>query len=370
MKCAVHAKELEKARVDGTMVYLYNVLRAMRELIMDDQIFLYHNKEFNRKFHDLFHAKYQDRLVCALPMWTQSAFAHAVWQDHCDVLWMPLHNMPLFHRSGMRTVVTIHDVAFKFFPDTYPACDRWRLNLLTDHVVRHADEIIAISETTKRDLLKVYPFLRSDHIHVVYHGFDPHVWQRKTCDDVLHAYGVRLNRYIIHVGAIQPRKNLITLIDAFEIIKKNASDMKLVLVGGDGWLAKKTHERITRSIHRDDIIVTGNISFQHTRALLSGAQVCVLPSLYEGFGLPGLEAMAVGVPVVAARNGCFEEILGDGAVYFDPNRVDVCADMIMKIINDIDMRSRLHDFAVNRISELTWHKTAQKTLAILRNDAY
>jgi glycosyltransferase involved in cell wall biosynthesis len=370
MKIAVHTKELENARIDGTMVYIANVLHAMQKLIGEEDLYLYHAQPYNAHLPVVEHRQMHDRIIPHCPAWTQTRFARAVWQDECDVLWMPLHNMPYLRRKNMRTVVTIHDLAFKFYPQTFPAKDRFLLNLCTDHAVRVADAVIAVSASTKKDLLAIYPSLREEQIHVIHHGFDPRVWQRNVSSHdtrmTLMRYGVRSYDYLIHVGAIQPRKNLTVLVDAFAQIKKTSPQLKLVLVGGDGWLAQGIHAHIAHSPYKNDIIVTGNIAFADVHILMQNASVCALPSLYEGFGISGLEAMAAGVPVVAADNSCFSEVLRDGAIYFDARNVAGCAQAINTVLNDHNKKDVLIMQAQKRVGMFSWEKCARETLDVLR----
>ncbi len=372
MKIAVHTKEMENMRIDGTMVYMSHVLYNMQEMIGDDDAFLYHSIPYNEHLKKMTHAHFHERIVSQSPFWTQTQFASALWRDRCDALWMPLHNVPYMRRKNMRTVVTIHDLAFKFFPGTYPTKDRIKLNFFTDHAVKTADAIIAISASTKKDILSFYPQVREQNVHVVHHGFDPQLWQKvfpiNDIQEILQKYHVQGQQYIIHVGAVQPRKNLILLIDAFAQIKRTDVDLKLVLVGGDGWLAEKIHEHIANCPYKSDIIVTGNICFEDVNVLMQNASVCALPSLYEGFGIPGLEAMAAGVPVVAANNSCFPEVLGDGAIYFDAQSISDCARSISDVLHDNKRREALITCAQKRAKLFSWKICAQKTLAVIRDD--
>ena len=372
MKIGVHTKELQNARIDGTMVYLSNVLSAMREMIGDDEMYLYHTRPYNAQLqHVQHHAQYHDRIVPEMPLWTQTGFAAALWRDRCDVLWMPLHNVPLVRRTHMRTVVTIHDLAFHFYPQTYPVKDQKKLLMLTDYAVRRADEIIAISASTKKDLLTVYPFLCEEKIHVVHHGFDPYVWQNNHLTNeqeqkILDHYTVQSGEYIIHVGALQPRKNIRMLIDAFAVVKERLPHYKLVLVGGDGWLAQSIHQQQQESVNCDDIIIAGNVAFDEVRTLMAHARACTVPSLYEGFCLPGLEAMAVGVPVVASDNSCLREIFGAGARYCASTDHTEYAQTVLDVCMNESERVHLMQSAAQNIMRFSWHDTAQRTLAILR----
>lgn len=367
---AVHATELDQERIDGTRVYMKEMLARCGALASDDQFFLYHQDTFNDALMPPQRKNYHIRKLSHIPLWTQTRFAFDLLRTKPDVVWMPLHNAPLIHSKKTKIVVTIHDLAFKFFPETFPQCDLRRLNFLTALAVRNADHIIAVSHATKNDLIRSYPHLTKEKITVVHHGVDVSWWRKRSDEkdvkNILTQYGIVSGTYLIHVGAIQPRKNLVTLIDAFVLVKKKFPAMKLVLVGGNGWLWQKTKDHAARSVYQSDIIFTGNVSREYVRALMHNACIFVFPSLYEGFGLAGVEAMAAGVPVVAARNSSITEVLGNAAQYFDATDIDACHDRIVAICEDSILRKEMCTQGLRRAENFSWDTCAKKTLAVLR----
>lgn len=374
MRIGIHTRYIEQTRIDGTAVYIHHLLRRLPTLLSDLQLYYYHTDTYHPECVVPPMDNVYDRLLPRLPLWTQTAFATALWRDECDVAWLPIHTLPLIRRRTLRTVVTIHDLAFKFYPATFPQSDVRMLNILTDYAATHADAIIAVSEATKNDLLQSYPCITPDRVHVVYHGVDVQQWQRASQSTALEAmrsvYRLGAAPYIIHVGAIQPRKNLTFLVDAFARVKVSVPEMKLVLVGGDGWKAAGIHAHIARSPFREDIVVTGNIAFADVVALVRGACVGVLPSLYEGFGIPGLEMLAAGIPLAAAQASCFPEVYGDAAVYFNPNDVEMCAEYIVRLHADDALRQTLISRGVQRARQFTWDDTAIATARVLRTGGY
>ncbi len=370
MKIAVHASELDAQRIDGTRVYISEMLKRFGNIATDDTFLIYHQDTFNKSIAPPQESNYMIKKLSHIPLWTQTRFAFDVMHESPDVVWMPLHNLPVARLRNTKFVVTIHDLAFKIFPETFPPKDVKKLNFLTNYAVKNADHIIAVSKATKRDLLRFYPHLTKEKITVVHHGFDAVRWQKKVNErevkKVLQKYNITSGQYLIHVGAVQPRKNLKTLIDAFVQVKEKHKNMKLVLVGGNGWLWQKTREYAQKNKYTQDIIFTGNIPFEDVVTLVRSAKVFVFPSLYEGFGIAGLEALASGTPVVAARNSSIPEVLGNAAIYFDAQNSNECAECVIVVIDDRVKQENMITVGLKRVEKFSWDKCARKTLRVLR----
>lgn len=370
MKIAIHASELDQDRIDGTRVYISRLLRYFHELNFEDDFLIYHKDKFNLELKPPEVKNYIIKKINPAPFWTQNKFSIQLFRDNPNVLWMPLHNLPMLRRKKMKTVVTAHDLAFKLFPDTFPKKDLRKLNLLADYTFLNADKIIAISEATKNDLLKFYPKIKEEDIKVIYHGFDASFWQEDLDDceveKVLNKFNLVENEYLIYVGAIQPRKNLKFLIKAFERVKKNYPELKLVLAGGNGWMWQEIYQNVKISRFSSDIILTGGISFDVMRILLRNAKLFVLTSLYEGFGIPVLEAMAGGVPAVCANNSSLLEVGGEAVIFFETNNLDDCENKILKILNDKNLQKEMILKGSKRIKNFSWEECARKTLKVLR----
>ncbi|PID51857.1 MAG: tRNA pseudouridine(55) synthase TruB [Candidatus Moraniibacteriota bacterium] len=369
-RVAVHAAELDADRIDGTRVYIKEIFARIGALAKDDVFTIYHQGVFNKYLTPPKRKNYILKKCAHVPFWTQTRFAWNIFLDKPDIVWIPLHNAPLFCRKNTKVVITIHDLAFKKFPHTFPKRDVYKLHFLTKIAVYRADHIITVSQSTKEDLLAYYPYIKEEDVTVVYHGIDNEFWKKESTSErilqILHMYGIQSEKYIIHTGAIQPRKNLKRLIDAFEKIKKDYVDMKLVLVGGRGWLWEGIEEYAKKSRYNNDIIFTGNISFEHVRILMQNAKIFVFPSLYEGFGLPGIEAMATGIPVLAADNSSISEVLGSAAIYFDENSSDAIAKAIDDVLCDEDLQQQMQKNGYKRSKEFTWDESAKRTLTVLR----
>ena len=371
MRIAIHAADLDSERIDGTRVYIHNVLAHLGKLSPQDDFLIYHKKNFNPNLAPASFPNYEIKKNRFPVFWTQIAFAFDLWKDAPDVLWMPMHNLPFVRRKSLKTVVTIHDLAFKIFPEHFPKSDLRKLNLLTDYAVKESDRIIAVSESTKRDILKFYPQIKEDKVKVIYHGFNPKVFQKEIPSDeslqFLTTYKLKPKSYLLYVGAIQPRKNLPVLIDAFDRIKKDKPELKLVIAGEKAWLWEETLEKIEKSPHKKDIVITGYASFDKLAILYRNAEAFVFPSLYEGFGIPLLEAFASGTPIVAAGNSSLREVGGDAPLYFDAKDPDQLYEKILQVLEDGALRNSMVEKGKQRAKYFSWEKCAQETADFIKD---
>lgn len=371
MKIAIHTADLDHQRIDGTRVYMHNLLKNFGKISPEDDFYLYHKGDYNRFLAPPDFPNYTFRQPKFPFAWTQTAFACAVWRDKPDILWMPMHNLPLLRRRNMRTVVTIHDLAFKKFPQYFTPKDLRRLNMLADYAIAHADRLIAVSESTKKDILNFYPGRKEETVKVIYHGFDDSLFKKDGCDkkksNVLSEFGIRNSEFILYVGAIQPRKNLEVLIEAFEKIKKKRKDFKLVFAGQKAWMWQGVMKKIAESPHGKDVIVTGTIPFEDIAELYRNAAVFVFPSLYEGFGIPVLEAFASETPVVLARNSSLTEIGGEAALYFETSDHQSLYESIEEVLGNDVKRIELITKGRERLKAFSWDRCAEETLRWLKD---
>ena len=370
MKLAIQASDLDHARIDGTRVYILNLLKHFGEIDSQDDFLIYHKNEFNPELVPASFPNYKIIQKKGWPFWTQTRFAFELWKTKPDVLWMPMQALPLIRRKNLKTIVTIHDLAFKIFPQHFPKSDLRRLNFLTDLAIRKSDKIIAVSQSTKNDILKFYPEIKSEKIKVIYHGFDAELFSRQTSkentENILSRYKLRASSYVIFVGAIQPRKNLVCLIKAFEIFKeKTKSDAKLVLAGEKAWLWEETANMGSQSPCKDDIIITGKLKFDDLSVLLANADIYVLPSLYEGFGMPILEAFASKIPVILANNSSLPEVGGEAVLYFE--NIEDLAQKINKVLEDENLRAYMIKNGEEQLKKFSWEKCAKETLEFIKS---
>jgi len=289
----------------------------------------------------------------------------ALHPNVCDVFFAPAHYSPLI--CPVPLVVTIHDLAYEMFPDDFLKKDRYKLSDWTKRSVKKARAVIAVSENTKKDITQIY-HTNEQKIRVVYNGFTPPKKEASTTvvTDVLKKVGVETNGYIVALGTLQPRKNITFLIDAYQQLRKQdaqfAASHKLVIIGKQGWKYKK----ILSSKYTKDktIIFTGYVSDLEKNILLRQAHSFVFPSLYEGFGIPLLEAMANRCPVLCSNTSSMSEIGVDACLYFDPTSQQSFLKQFNALKNK-KVRSKLIRKGANRTHDFSWSKCSKETLQVI-----
>lgn len=371
MRIAIQAADLDSKRIDGTRVYLLNMLNRFGDISSQDDFFVFHRKKFNPALKPKTFSNYKIIQKCFPFYWTQTKFSIEIWRGKYDALWMPMQALPFIRRKNLITTVTIHDLAFKYFPEFFPGKDLRRLNIFTDFAVKNASKIIAVSQSTKKDILQIYPRIKEEKIEVIHHGFDPNLFQKETIekekDKILKKYKLEAKSYILYVGAIQPRKNLGQLIEAFEVVKEKNPYLKLVLAGGRAWMWEDVINKISKSKYQKDIIVTGTIPFGDMVSLYKSAKVFVFPSLYEGFGIPVLEAMASEIPVICARNSSLSEVGGNAALYYEGTSLNDLCQKIKEVLENESFRNQMIAKGKEQIKKFSWDKCAEETLKFIKS---
>ncbi len=280
-----------------------------------------------------------------------------------DMFWSPAHYMPAY--VGGDSVVTIHDLAYEYFPQLFLPSDLYKLKHWTRTAVREASHILAVSQATKYDLVKLYG-VPEQKISVVYNGYDAEMFNvtKKSNPSLLENWNVKIEKYILFLGTIQPRKNAIKLVQAFHLLKESGYKGKLVIAGNIGWLADETLAVIKNSPDAQDIVMTGYVTDEVRKALYTYADVYVLPSLYEGFGVPAIEAMACGAPVAVANNSSLPEVVGDAGILFNATDAADIARAITELKTD---RPHWVQKSLARARHFSWEKCAKETLNVLIN---
>lgn len=297
-----------------------------------------------------------------------------------DLLHSPDFIPPRF--GAKHYVITIHDLAFLLYANIQTADSLRYYAGQIERAVKQADQIIAVSQTTKDDIVHLLD-VPEEKITVVYEGvhsiFKPENQEGRVTGATKRLPSKKSNlhspltpaptaladEYILFVGTIEPRKNIPNLLRGYAILKAREKHIpKLVLVGQKGWLAEPSFEAIENLKLENDVMWLGNVPFDGLPELYRGAKMLVFPSLYEGFGFPPLEAMACGTPVVTSDRGSLKEITGDAAVYIDPDNPDSIADGMQKLLLDKALYQDLCDKGLKHVQQFTWESAAHQTLAV------
>jgi glycosyltransferase involved in cell wall biosynthesis len=291
------------------------------------------------------------------------------WFVRFDVLFAP-NLVPPPSRKG-RLVVTVHDLAFRRFPSTAPHGTRRWLSRFERSLAR-ADTVITVSEATKRDLEELYGIPPS-RATVVPLGVDPNAFRPASAEEVARVrarFGID-GPYLLYLGGLEPRKNLPPLLQAFAGLPADVRPSLVVAGSGVAWnpegpaLLKEAMAALPERV-RSRVRLTGYVGDTDKVALLGGAEALVYPSLYEGFGLPVIEAMACGTPVLTSDVSALPEVAGGAALLVDPRDVGSIRDGIARLLTDEPLRRRLKEAGVERASRFSWERTARLTAEVLR----
>ena len=293
-------------------------------------------------------------------LWTQIRLSWKLFLNKkIDNLFVPSHLMPVIHPKN--TTITIHDVAFKRFPKSYGRLSRFYLDWGAKYAVKHAKKIIVPSDTTKKDLIDFY---KADHkkINVIPLGYKEVTrTDDKFCISRLKNYGLKPQKYFLFVGRIETKKNVKTLVKAFKKISDDYPHIQLVLAGKTGVGGAE----ILSAAKNKNIVVTGYITEADKQALLKNCLCFVFPSVFEGFGIPLLEAMGAGVPIIASKIPTSYEMAKNNALFFKPFEHDTLAHFMKMIITDENLRNTMTAHHADTLKKYSWKNCAKETYSLL-----
>ncbi len=298
-----------------------------------------------------------------LRLWTQCGLAMQTFKDNLDVLFVPAHTLPVIRKPALKTVVTVHDLGSEYLPSMHQLKQRLYLSFMQRFQLKSASKIIAVSKATKSDLIKRVD-IEGDKIKVVYEGYDKDLFKP--------AIDEKPKTYYLFVGTVQPRKNLERIIKAFAIHLRGVpkekrrshlgGEVKLVIAGQKGWMSDEIYRLPKRLGIEDRVKFLGYVVDKDLPALYSGAIALLLPSLFEGFGLPILEAQASGCPVITSNVSSMPEVVGKGALLVDPLSVD---DIVRGMGEIGETREKLIKAGFENVRRFSWEKCARETLEVL-----
>ncbi len=325
-------------------------------------------------------------------LWTQVGLAWETYQKlTIDVLWVPAHTLPVLRKPGLKTVVTIHGLEYQWLPEYKNWLQKWYLPLSTYYAAKHADKLIAVSQFTANQLKKEL-HTSSKKIKVVYEGVRLSSREATPAGlrEVINQFGLQDKKYVLFVGTIQPRKNLVALIEAFALIAKDLPGIKLVIAGAVGWSCEEVLRAPSRCGIQEKVVFTGRVGEAELSQLYQGAALYVQPSITEGFGLPVLESMAHKVPVVSSDGGALKEVVGSAGLIvqlenpkseiLNPKQtlnskiqsefVDRLANAMKQVLSSKKQQSSLISMGLKRVKSFTWEKAAKDSLEVIVGEGY
>jgi glycosyltransferase involved in cell wall biosynthesis len=276
------------------------------------------------------------------------------------------HLLPKLTRA--RSVFTLHDTAYLLFPEYHLPRNRIYLRAMMPRFLRRADRIIAVSENTRRDALRLYP-IDPEKIEVIPEGVEARFRPDVGGDVISHIrrrYALP-ERFLLSVGTIEPRKNLSTLVEAYAALRSRHPEVGLVIAGSRGWLYDRFFEQLRSLGLEDHVVFTGYVPEEDIPALLNAAEVFAFPSEFEGFGLPPLEAMACGIPVVCSNAASLPEVVGDAGLLLPPRDVRGWVTALDRLLDDGQLRADLSARGLARARLFSWDTAASRTLEIYRS---
>jgi glycosyltransferase involved in cell wall biosynthesis len=304
-------------------------------------------------------------------LWTHRHLAAEVTRQRPDVFFVPAHVLPLVlpRRRLPPSVVTVHDLGYHAFPETHTLAQRLLIETGTRWSIHAAQRVIAVSQATADDLHRHYR-TPVDRIRVIYEAAAaPQIIDAEQMNAVRTRHGLH-RPYALFVGTIQPRKNVARLVQAYAWLYRNtAVGWDLVFAGAPGWLSDALYEEAAALGLSEQIHFLGFVPDIELPALLKGAHFFAFPSLFEGFGLPVLEAQSYGVPVLTSNNSSLPEVAGDAALLVDPTDVDAIANAMLRLSQDEVLRQQLIEAGYANVRRFSWEKAARETLAVLEEAA-
>lgn len=358
MKIAIDASRAFLHERTGIEEYSYQLIKHLRTPLEKQQVVLYLRRGTVENIDFDLPDTWSIRPLWAPRLWTYIRLSLSLIFHFPNKLLIPGHIVPPIHPKD--TTVVIHGLEFEVQPESYSKYERFSMRRGIKNSCKWSKNIVCVSNNTKRDLIEIYDVPKKK-MRVVYEGVNSAPSDNiKQSIEVLQKYGVEKQQYFIFIGRLEERKNISNILNAYDILRKHFGVMqKLVLVGkgGHGW--ERIEQEIQEHSFANDIIVTGFVSEEEKWALLRNTSVFVFPTLYEGFGLPVLEAQQLGVPVVTSNNSSLKEISQKSALLVDPLLAPDIAEKMNVLITNMEVRNEIIKNGFENINRFDWDRCAR-----------
>ncbi len=370
MTIGIDASRANKVYKTGVEWYSYHLIQELKKITgQADQVILYSQEALSGGL-EILPANWKNRVLGWPPkrLWTQIRLSWEMFLHSPDLLFVPAHVLPCI--CPKKVVTTCHDVGFLRLPNLYSSVEFNYQRFALRRAIRRAQKIIAVSEFTKKELIELAG-INPERVAVVHNGYDKSRYRpienEQEIERVLKKYNLK-KPYILYVGRLELKKNIPGLVQAFAMLKKSeklVTNYKLVLAGQPGFGFEKVVQTLAENDLHDEVVLPGWIDPKDLVYLLAGAELFVFPSFYEGFGIPVLEAMATGVPVVASDIEPLREVGGEAVYFVDPGKPEEIAFGILRVLTDNFLKEELKIRGLAQAEKFSWGKCARETLSII-----
>lgn len=371
MRIAVNTRFLLPGKLEGLGIYTQELFRRIVQRLPETEFLFFFDRAYDPAF---VFAENVTPVVVPPPArhpllwyaWFEYSVPYFLKKYRADGFISPDGYASL--RARVPQLLTLHDLGFEHYPEQVPAGPRWYYRHFTPKFAHKADHIVAVSDYTRRDIVSHYG-VDANKITTIYNGFDPAELQVGATDvsDIQVRHGLRDRDYFIFIGAVHPRKNVTGILQAFAEFKaQSGSTHKLLLLGRDAWLNNDLRQELEQHPYKADIVWIQNIERPRLLELLRRAYALVFPSFFEGFGIPVLEAMALGVPVVTSNVSALPEVAGEAALYGDPHDVSSIARAMLRLNNEPGLADSLSEKGKIQAAKFSWDTSAGQWVELIQ----
>ncbi len=346
--------------------YSRRVIESLTQFYSDENYFLFNSESKEKLFNQIL---IRNNVEIINP----STILKSIWRSYSQVNDWKKFNLDIYHglsnelpfglnRTKTKTVVTIHDLIFKKNPNYYPFIDRTIYNLKTKHACKKADKIICVSDQTKKEVVKFYG-INEKKIDVIYPAIPDHITQMISVDNIA---AVKLkyqlpDKFLLYTGTIEKRKNLLTVIKALDKLGDKAPP--LIAIGKSTKYLNEIKNYLKISRQKMEVSFLTEVNNEELNIIYSLANLFIYTSLFEGFGIPLIEAMAHGIPCITTKNSCMEEAAGKGALYVDPLSIEETANAISNLTNNAALHKQLSTLAIAHSAKFNSKRLADQLMA-------
>ncbi|EKE20218.1 MAG: mannosyltransferase B-like protein [uncultured bacterium] len=382
MKIGIDIRCLSDGKRTGVEEYTINLLENIFELDKKNEYILFSNSYHDGSFDERIFSGFKNVKVKRFH-WPNKLLNFCFWYLHwphvdtmlggVDVFFMPNINFVALSKKT-KLLLTVHDLSFEIFPETFSLKRRtWHHFVNPRSLCKRADQIIAVSDSTKDDIVNLYG-VDEQKIQRVYNGISDEIAELDRNDsrliEVKEKYHLPFN-FIFYLGTVEPRKNIPAIVLAYDKLRSLGNPQldkyKLVIAGGKGWKIGKILDQMRNAKFTQDIIFTSCILSQDKAAVYTLASLFVYPSFFEGFGIPVLEAMRVGVPVITSNGSSLPEVVDQGAIMIDPDKPDELFLAMKEILLNRELHASLSQMGSRQSVRFNWRTSARETLTLLTN---